>query len=233
MTVVSEIGETWSPHTAPARTADTEIIIISSCFASGNMATTIGTRIAKVPQLVPVENARNTPTINITAGIITPAEVWEPTTPPTNSASPSVSLTPFKVHAKIRMATAGIIRRNPSTKLSIKPLNVTTFLGRYKTNIKKIVSMVAKIRLVSASQPAKADTTSVAPPKNPVYTIAPIADTISTRTGRIRSYTFPFGHTSSFFTFSNSSAPLVKRSPFFAFSSCFFIRPKSNPVTQI
>ena len=43
--------------------------------------------------------------MNITAGIITPAEVCAPTTPPTNSASPRVSLTPFSVHAKIRIAT--------------------------------------------------------------------------------------------------------------------------------
>ena len=37
ITVVSEIGEIWSPQTAPARTADTEIIIISRFVPAANM----------------------------------------------------------------------------------------------------------------------------------------------------------------------------------------------------
>ena len=42
--VVSEIGEQWSPHTAPAMQADMEIII--SCgLDSANTATTMGIRI--------------------------------------------------------------------------------------------------------------------------------------------------------------------------------------------
>ena len=61
-----------------------------------------------------------------------------------------------------------LISLNPSTKLSINPLNVITFLGRYKININKIVTEVAKIRLVSASHPEKAVNTSVAPPRYPV-----------------------------------------------------------------
>ena len=131
------------------------------------------------------------------------------------------------------MVTAGTISLNPSARLSINPLNVTTFLGRYRISMKKIVIIVAKIRLVSASHPENAVITSVAPPRYPVYTMAPIADTIRTATGRTRSITLPFGFTSSSDICSNSSAPLVKRSPFAALSSCFFIRPKSNAVTVI
>ena len=45
------------------------------------------------------------------------------------------------------------------------------------------------------------------------------------------SFSYEFGFTSSSDICSNSSAPLVKRSPFAALSSCFFINPKSNAVT--
>lgn len=49
MIVVSEIGEQWSPQTAPAMQADMEMIIISGLDFS-NTATTIGIRIPKVPR---------------------------------------------------------------------------------------------------------------------------------------------------------------------------------------
>ena len=61
MIVVSEIGEQWSPQTAPAMQADMEMIIISGLDFS-NTATTIGIRIPKVPQEVPVANASPHPT---------------------------------------------------------------------------------------------------------------------------------------------------------------------------
>ena len=56
MMVVSEIGEIWSPQTAPASTADTATIIMVGSV-SENILTTMGTKIANVPQLVPEENA--------------------------------------------------------------------------------------------------------------------------------------------------------------------------------
>ena len=67
MIVVSEIGEQWSPQTAPAMQADMEMIIISGLDFS-NTATTIGIRIPKVPQLVPVAKARNAPIRKMMAG---------------------------------------------------------------------------------------------------------------------------------------------------------------------
>ena len=144
------------------------MIIISSLSVPGNMAIAIGTRIANVPQLVPVEKARKIATINSTAGSKMLADALEPTIFCTNVPISSASPIPFKVHAKIRIPIAGIISLNPSTKLSINPLNVTTLRGRYKNSITNTVIIVAKIRLFSASHPAKALTTLSAPPRNPV-----------------------------------------------------------------
>ena len=134
----------------------------------GNIAIAIGTRIANVPQLVPVENARKIATINKIAGSKTLADALEPTIFCTNVPISNASPMPFKVHAKIRIPMAGIISLKPSTKLSINPLNFTTLRGRYKSNITNTVIMVAKIRLFSASQPANALTTLSAPPRKPV-----------------------------------------------------------------
>ena len=63
--VVSEIGEQWSPHTAPARQAE---IAITNKLPSNPTPTTIGNKIVNVPQEVPVANARNTATRNTIAG---------------------------------------------------------------------------------------------------------------------------------------------------------------------
>lgn len=54
-----EIGEQWSPQTAPARQDAMEITIICP---SGNTPITIGIRMLNVPQDVPVANARNAAT---------------------------------------------------------------------------------------------------------------------------------------------------------------------------
>ena len=66
--VVSEIGEQWSPQTAPARQAD--IPIIPSSLPTGKIEITIGIRIPKVPQEVPVAKAIRQATINIIAGFV-------------------------------------------------------------------------------------------------------------------------------------------------------------------
>ena len=60
MIVVSEIGEQWSPQTAPAMQAEIEMIMRSGLLFS-NTATTIGIRIPKVPQDVPVAKCQKTP----------------------------------------------------------------------------------------------------------------------------------------------------------------------------
>ena len=64
--VVSEMGEQWSPQTAPARQAD--IPIVPSALPTGKIARTIGIRIPKVPQEVPVAKEIPQATRNIIAG---------------------------------------------------------------------------------------------------------------------------------------------------------------------
>ena len=67
MMVVSEIGEQWSPQTAPAIHAEMEIVI-NVWLVLANTATTMGIRIPKVPQEVPVAKARPQPTKKMNAG---------------------------------------------------------------------------------------------------------------------------------------------------------------------
>ena len=59
MIVVSEMGEQWSPHTAPDRQAAMDTTSISPF---GKAWQTMGIRMEKVPQEVPVAKARNTAT---------------------------------------------------------------------------------------------------------------------------------------------------------------------------
>ena len=109
MIVVSEIGEQWSPHTAPAIQAEIEMII-SSWFVPENTSTTIGIRIPKVPHEVPVANAITAPITKMIAGrkfISPPAELL--TTPYTKSDAPRLSVMAFSVHAKVRIRIAGTI----------------------------------------------------------------------------------------------------------------------------
>ena len=65
MMEVSEMGEQWSPHTAPDRQAAMEMTSISPC---GNAWQTMGMRMEKVPQDVPVAKARNTATRKMMVG---------------------------------------------------------------------------------------------------------------------------------------------------------------------
>ena len=64
--MVSEMGEQWSPATAPAKQA--EMPIVSSVGSFKNTGSTMEMKMPNVPQLVPVENARNTATRKMTAG---------------------------------------------------------------------------------------------------------------------------------------------------------------------
>ena len=65
MIFVSEIGEQWSPQTAPERQAATEIIII---VPDGNTPMTIGIKIPNVPHDVPVAKASPAATAKIIIG---------------------------------------------------------------------------------------------------------------------------------------------------------------------
>ncbi len=79
MIVVSEMGEQWSPITAPPRVAAMAIISISLPLISSevrsaagmppeNTGMTMGSRMVKVPQEVPVAKPRNAAIRNTTAG---------------------------------------------------------------------------------------------------------------------------------------------------------------------
>ena len=132
------------------------------------METTIGTRMEKVPHDVPVENEIKTAATNRISGTryTTPEERFKFAV--TKSPMPSWSLTPFSVQASVRMSTAGIIIFAPSGRAPMKSRNEITLLGRYSTAQNRIVTIVEKIREISASQPANAATTLSAPPRKPV-----------------------------------------------------------------
>ena len=66
--VVSEMGETWSPNTAPPRVAETVMRV--SVPLPPRIATAIGTRTPKVPQDVPVANASPSATAKKITGTI-------------------------------------------------------------------------------------------------------------------------------------------------------------------
>ena len=80
MMVVSEMGEMWSPQTAPARHAEMPIIRSSGSLA--NTGSTMGIRIPKVPQLVPVAKARPSATRKMTAGSMAKSPAAAPSTRP-------------------------------------------------------------------------------------------------------------------------------------------------------
>ena len=85
--VVSEMGEQWSPHTAPARQA---AMVMMSRLPGRLMPTTMGSRMPKVPQEVPVEKAKKMATKNTMAGSIPVKPAALPSKMPlTYSAAPS------------------------------------------------------------------------------------------------------------------------------------------------
>ena len=125
---MSDIGEQWSPQTAPAIHAEIDIIIIV-WFVPENVFTTIGIRIPNVPHEVPVAKARNTATRNITAGRILNQPPDTPfTSPATNSLAPRLSVIALSVHANVRIRIAGTIALKPSGMHEHDSLNESTLL---------------------------------------------------------------------------------------------------------
>ena len=127
--VVSEIGEQWSPQTAPARQADIPIIISSE--SPGKIAVTIGIKIPNVPHDVPVENARKQATRKIIAGkkFASPAAA-DFISISTYSAAPSKPVIFLRAVANVKIKIAGTIALKPFGILSIASLNVITLLAR-------------------------------------------------------------------------------------------------------
>ncbi len=83
MIVVSDIGEQWSPNTAPVNTAPIvayKMVPVSPPLSVKASGTAIGINIAVVPHDVPVENAIIQPSINTTSGM-TPALILPASNP--------------------------------------------------------------------------------------------------------------------------------------------------------
>ena len=123
--VVSEIGEQWSPQTAPARHADIPMIRRSAFFAK--ITVTIGMRIPKVPQDVPVANASTQATRKITAGRkLASAGAAFSISVPTYIFNPKTSFVTFlRDVARKRIRIAGTIALKPEGILSMESLKDT------------------------------------------------------------------------------------------------------------
>ena len=124
MMVVSEIGEQWSPQTAPAMQAETAMMVMDPV---GIAASTIGMRMPKVPQLVPVENARMIAMTKMIAG----RKFWSPAAGPLMMSemkilAPSESVMPLSVHAQQRIMMAGTMALKPSGKASMQSRKLMT-----------------------------------------------------------------------------------------------------------
>ena len=164
--VVSEIGDIWSPHTAPERIAATFIVIRG--LASPKIAIAIGINIPNVPHDVPVANERPSETRKKIAGSKIPTVAFPPITeltkPPIFKKS-SLQI-PESVHARQRIITAGVIALNPFTKHSQNSVNLMIFLGIYNKNVNINAINDPITRLLAEAQFANASIT-VTPSKIP------------------------------------------------------------------
>ena len=155
---MSEIGEQWSPQTAPAIHAEIEMIIsVGSVLLK--TATTIGMRIPNVPQDVPVAKARKIAITNTRAGrklMKLPAPLC--TIPATNSFAPRLSVIPFNVHARVRIRMAGTIALNPSGRQAMMLSNFRTLRIRYAMIVTINAPMEPSMRPTEASDAEKAST---------------------------------------------------------------------------
>ena len=157
--VVSEMGEQWSPNTAPASTAP----IMSKTYSTLNSSaksTAIGIIIAKVPQDVPVENAISAARAKIRAGYMKGGRVvpnvWAKYCPVCSSLT-----TPPIVQAKIRMVMAGSMLLKPLTAASGSWETATTPLGRKIASVKTTAAIPPSKRESAASVSLMASITDI------------------------------------------------------------------------
>ena len=147
MMVVSEMGDTWSPHTAPAIHAEMEMM--RNGAAGGNTAIHIGIKMPKVPHEVPVAKARSAATMNTMAGrsICRPAALLA-TTPDTYWAAPRESVMLLSVQASVRIRIAGTIASKPFIRQLMASSNLSV---RLATNI-------AMVKMSDAREPITSPT---------------------------------------------------------------------------
>ena len=160
MMVVSEIGEMWSPHTAPAMQAEMEMIRSGSPM--GNTAMQMGMRMPKVPHDVPVAKARNIATTKMMAGSRScSVPALSLTSPATYSAAPSESVMDFSDHARQSISIAGTIASNPLMRHDMASLKASTRRLTYQMMLSMSDVMEPITRPTEASEEAKALTKSM------------------------------------------------------------------------
>ena len=107
------MGEQWSPHTAPAMQA--EMQMMPRGLSRGKTFCTMGIRMPKVPQLVPVAKARPQPMRNTMAGRkFCRLSALLYTKSRTKYLAPRESVMDFRDQAKVRMRMAGTMALKPS-----------------------------------------------------------------------------------------------------------------------
>ena len=125
--VVSEMGEQWSPQTAPARQAD--MLMTPMVLPTGKMLSTMGIRIPKVPQEVPVANAMAHAIRRMIAGRKLLRASAEPKALFTKVPESKSAVMFLRVVAIVRMRMAGTMAIKPLGMHSMASLNVTSLLA--------------------------------------------------------------------------------------------------------
>ena len=124
MIVVSEMGEQWSPQTAPAIQAEIARIV-RLLSKPWNAERTMGIRMPNVPQEVPVEKERPTAIRKMIAGRNIIRDSAEPLTiSAIKRDAPRLSVMPLSVQANVRIRIAGTIALKPAGMLSIRVVNL-------------------------------------------------------------------------------------------------------------
>ena len=137
MMVVSEMGEQWSPQTAPAMQAEMEMIISSFERLPSKTLTTIGMRMPNVPQDVPVAKLRPQPIRKMIAGSSDRKLPAEPrTSAATYCCAPSESVIALSVHANVKIRMAGTMDLKPSGMASMHSVNFITRVARKKMMVR-------------------------------------------------------------------------------------------------
>ena len=116
------------------------------------MGSTMGMRMPKVPQLVPVAKAKPPPTRKMMAGSMLYRPAAAPSMQPeTNSAAPSALVMLLSVSAKVRMMMAGTMASKPGTMDFIASLNEITRRRIRYTNANSSAMSEPHGRAVNAS----------------------------------------------------------------------------------
>ena len=248
ITVVSEMGEQWSPKTAPARTDPSVAnrmdsaappMLESSPVSAHAIGPAIGKTIAMVPNDVPVANAMRQDTTKTISGrkrtSVGPGSISEMTQGPVSRCSLH---TPPSVHASDRMRQAMTIALHPVTHASSVSFRVSVCVAAAIRMATRLPPNEAQSRTDSESalpmmfrRPVHSPPVSFRPEKmRPTMTITPIE-----AMGRTALRRFSFFSSGIFISVSSRSmsgeAPSRRSIPVStARRSARSMGPKSRPV---